>query len=78
VWSANHFYYNEELFSCLLLSSLEAISFPPAQPVVLFGQPKEQKEKAASDFFFLEYHAYFDIKCTSGVHFIFCGIHRLT
>ena len=25
VWSANHFYYNGELFSCLLCSSLEAI-----------------------------------------------------
>jgi len=40
VWSANHFYYNGELFSCLLYSSLEAIFLPPAEPVVNFGQPK--------------------------------------
>jgi len=39
VWSANHFYYNGELFSCLLYSSLEAIFLPPAEPVVNFGQP---------------------------------------
>ena len=30
VWLANHFYYNGELFSCLLYSSLEAIILPPA------------------------------------------------
>ena len=29
VWLANHFYYNGELFSCLLYSSLEAIILPP-------------------------------------------------
>jgi len=39
VWSANHFYYNGEFFSCLLYSSLEAIFLPPAEPVVNFGQP---------------------------------------
>ena len=37
VWSANHFYYNGELFSCLLYSSLEAIVLPPAEPGVAFG-----------------------------------------
>ena len=30
VWSANHFYYNGELFSCLQYSSLEAFILPPA------------------------------------------------
>ena len=40
VWSANHFYYNGELFSCLLYSSLEAIFLPPAEPVVVFGTSK--------------------------------------
>ena len=40
VWSANHFYYNGELFSCLLYSSLEAIFLPPAKQGVNFGQPK--------------------------------------
>ena len=30
VWSANHFYYNGELFSCLRSSSLESIVLPPA------------------------------------------------
>lgn len=30
VWAANHFYYNGELFSCQLYSSLEAIILPPA------------------------------------------------
>ena len=40
VWSANHFYYNGELFSCLLYSSLEAIFLPPAEPVVNFGTTK--------------------------------------
>ena len=37
VWSANHFYYNGELFSCLLYSSLKAIICPPAKPGVAFG-----------------------------------------
>ena len=37
VWSANHFYYNGELFSCLLYSSLEAIFCPPVKPGVAFG-----------------------------------------
>jgi hypothetical protein len=38
VWSANHFYYNEELFPCLLYSSLEAIILPPAKPGVVFDE----------------------------------------
>ena len=37
VWSANHFYYNGELFSCLLYFSLEAIFCPPVKPGVAFG-----------------------------------------
>ena len=37
VWSANHFYYNGELFSCLLYSSLKAIICPPAKPGVAFS-----------------------------------------
>ena len=37
VWSANHFYYNGELFSCLRHSSLEAIFCPPAEPGDVFG-----------------------------------------
>ena len=39
VWSANHFYYNGEFFSCLLYSSLEAIFLPPAKQGVNVGQP---------------------------------------
>jgi len=38
VWSANHFYYNGELFSCLLYSSLEAIFLPPVKPGVVFDE----------------------------------------
>ena len=40
VWSANHFYYNGEPFSCLLYSSFEAINLPPAKPGVDFGTTK--------------------------------------
>ena len=40
VWSANHFYYNGELFSCLLYFSLEAIFCPPVKPGVAFGPTK--------------------------------------
>ena len=42
VWSANHFYYNGEPFSCLLLFSLEAIFCPPAEPGVAFGPTKAE------------------------------------
>ena len=44
VWSANHFYYNGELFSCLRYSSLEAIILPPAKPGVDFGTTKTNPE----------------------------------
>jgi hypothetical protein len=42
VWSANHFYYNEELFPCLLYSSLEAIILPPAKPGVVFDESRQK------------------------------------
>ena len=50
VWSANHFYYNGELFSCLLYSSLEAIFCPPVKPGVAFGPTKAKGAANAAPF----------------------------